>query len=140
MDGSRRAWATGGMLFAGVVMVLNGLFQFFAGIAAVANDDIYLNTPNYLLRFNTASWGWIHIIIGALVALTGFALLRGSTVTRGAAIGLVALQAFTNFFFLPYYPLWALIILTLDVFVIWSLATAPAPSPAAASDLAAMRK
>jgi hypothetical protein len=120
-----RSWATGGMVFAGIVLILSGLFQFFQGIAAVAKDDIYVAVPNYVLKLNTSSWGWIHLIIGILVALTGFAVLSGATWARAVGIGLAALSAFTNFFFLPYYPLWALVIIGLDIFVIWSLASAP---------------
>ncbi|HEY2791366.1 MAG TPA: hypothetical protein VGJ28_03360, partial [Micromonosporaceae bacterium] len=125
MSRSGRAWATGGLIFAGTVLALNGLFQFFQGIAAIAKDDIYVAVPNYVLKFNTTTWGWIHLIIGILVALTGFAILAGQVWARGVGIALAAISAFTNFFFLPYYPLWALIIVGLDIFVIWALASAP---------------
>jgi hypothetical protein len=37
------------------------------------------------------------------------------------AITLAALSALANFLFIPYYPFWALIIITLDVFVIWAV-------------------
>jgi len=120
-----RAVAAGGVLFAAVIMVLNGLFQIFQGIAGIAKDNIFLATPDYLFQFNTTAWGWIHLIIGILVVLTGFALFTGSLWARAVAIMLVALQAFANFFFLPYYPLWALVIIALDAFVIWALAVAP---------------
>jgi hypothetical protein len=119
--------AAGGMLFAAIMMVLNGLFQFFQGIAAIAKDDIFLSTPNYIYRFNTSTWGWIHLILGIVVALTGFALFRGSAWARGVGIGLVSLQALANFFFLGYRPVWSLVIIALDIFIIWALASAPDP-------------
>jgi hypothetical protein len=119
--------AAGGMVFAAVLMLLNGLLQFFQGIAAVARDDIYVNTPNYIYKFNVTTWGWIHIVLGIIVGLTGFALFRGSTWARGVGIGLVSLQLLPNFFFLPYQPLWAMVIIAMDIFIIWSLAKAPDP-------------
>jgi hypothetical protein len=121
-----RAWARTGMLFAATMMVINGVFQLFEGISGVAKDDIYVGPPGYVVKFNTTTWGWIHIILGVAVALTGFALFSGADWARGIAMVLVAFQAISNFFFIPYYPLWALVIIALDIFVLWALATAPA--------------
>lgn len=120
-----RTVASGGVLFAGTIMILSGIFQFFQGIGAIANDDIYLATPNYTFKFDTTAWGWIHLILGAVVAVTGYFLFTRAPWARIVGIGLVSLQAFTNFWFLPYYPLWSLIIIGLDIFVIWALAVAP---------------
>ena len=120
-----RPMATGGVLFAGTIMILTGLFQLFQGIEAILKDDIFVSTPNYLFQFSTTSWGWIHLVIGAVVAITGFFLFTGSLWARAVAIGLVSLQAFSSFFFLPYFPLWALVIIALDIFIIWALAVAP---------------
>jgi hypothetical protein len=120
-----RPMATGGLLFAATLMVLAGLFQFFQGIIGIAKDEIFVTTPNYLFKFNTTTWGWIHLIIGLVIMVTGFFVFTRAPWARGLAILLVALQAFSNFFFLPYYPFWALTLVALDVFVIWALAVAP---------------
>jgi hypothetical protein len=120
-----RPMATGGLFFAATIMVLAGLFQFFQGIAAIAKDQIFVTTPNYVLKFNTTTWGWIHLVIGLVVAVTGFFVFTRAPWARGVAIFFIALQMFSNFFFLPYYPLWAVIIIGLDVFVIWALVVAP---------------
>ena len=118
--------ATTGLVFAGTMLILNGVFQFFQGITGIAKDDVYLATPKYSFRFDTTTWGWIHLLVGAAVAVTGYFVLKGADWARGAGMGLAALSAFTNFLFLPYFPLWALTIIALDVFVIWALANAPA--------------
>ncbi len=120
-----RPMATGGLLFAATIMVLAGLFQFFQGIIGVAKDEIFVTTPNYLLRFNTTTWGWIHLILGLVIMVTGFFVFTKAPWARGVAIVLVALQAFSNFFFLPYYPFWALTLVALDIFIIWALTVAP---------------
>jgi hypothetical protein len=120
-----RPMATGGLLFAATIMVLSGLFQFFQGIAGIAKDEIFVATPNYVFKFNTTAWGWINLVIGLIVAVTGFFVFTRAPWARGVAIAFVAFQAFTNFFFLPYYPFWALSIVALDIFVIWALAAAP---------------
>jgi hypothetical protein len=120
-----RPVASGGMLFAATIMILSGLFQFFMGIGAIAKDSIFLGTPNYVFKFDTTAWGWIHLIIGLVVAITGFCVMIAATWARFVGIGLVVLQAIGTFMFLPYYPFWALAILALDVFIIWALAAGP---------------
>ncbi|MQS12760.1 hypothetical protein F7Q99_10775 [Streptomyces kaniharaensis] len=114
-------WVTGGVVFAGVLMMLNGLLDVFRGIMAIAKDDVFVSTPNYVFRFNLTGWGWIHLIIGLLLAATGYFVVTGSAWARYVGIGLASVSAAECFLSLPYYPLWALIVITLDVFVIWAL-------------------
>jgi hypothetical protein len=115
-------WAAGFILFAGVMMIMAGIFQFLAGLVALSPSDFYVATPKYLLQFDAASWGWTHLLVGALVALAGFGVLAGQTWGRVAGIALAVLSAVANFAFIPYYPFWSLTIIALDVLVIWALA------------------
>lgn len=130
-----RAWATGGMVFAATIMLTLGIWQIIVGIAAIAEDDFFVVAPNYTYEIDTTAWGWIHLALGAVVAVTGFFLFTGAAWARVVGIGLAILSAIANFLFLPYYPLWALLVIALDVFVIWALATAR--SPAQGEDLVA---
>ncbi|MFD0530584.1 hypothetical protein ACFQ1I_34110 [Kitasatospora arboriphila] len=72
------------MLFAGVVMLVTGLLDLFQGIVAVAQDELIVTTPNYVFKFDVTSWGWIHIILGLVVALVGLCVLRGMAWARYA--------------------------------------------------------
>ncbi|GAA1691939.1 hypothetical protein GCM10009830_44570 [Glycomyces endophyticus] len=121
-DDGRLAWATAGAVAAGALMITVGLFQLFEGIAAVANDALFATVGDYTFAIDTAAWGWIHIVLGALLALTGMFVLMGRSWAYGVGIGLAAVSALNQFFFLPYYPLWALLIIAFNVFVIWALA------------------
>ncbi|WP_026922236.1 DUF7144 family membrane protein [Glycomyces arizonensis] len=121
-DEGRLAWATAGAVFAGCVMLTLGLFQVFQGIAAIAEDEIFREVRGYIYSVDTTAWGWVHLILGVLVALVGFFVLSGRRWAYGVGIGLAVLSAVDQFFFLPFYPWWAIVILALDVFVIWSLA------------------
>ena len=116
------AWATGLVLFAGILMILAGGFQILAGLSALIEDEFYVTTPNYLLQFDATQWGWIHLLLGLLVLFAGFAVLSGQTWGRLVGITLAVLSALSNFAFIPYYPFWALAIIALDVFIIWARA------------------
>src|SRR5688572_29977120 len=115
-------WADGAIGFAGVIMIMVGGFQVFAGIAALAKDDFYAATPNYIIEFDATQWGWVHLLLGLLVLFAGFAVLSGKTWGRVVAIVLAVLSALANFAYIPYYPFWAILIIALNVFIIHSLA------------------
>jgi hypothetical protein len=115
-------WAIGFILFAGVMMIMAGTFQVFAGLVALFENEFYVATRNYMFQFDATTWGWIHLLGGVLVAAAGFAVVAGQTWARGVGIFLAGLSALANFAFIPYYPFWALTVIALDVFVIWALA------------------
>jgi hypothetical protein len=114
--------AVGFILFAGIMMIMIGCLQFFEGLVAVFNDTFYVATRNYIFQFDATTWGWIHLILGLLVAFAGWGLLSGRTWARVVAITLAVLSAIANFLWLPYYPFWSLLIIAVDVFVIWAIA------------------
>jgi hypothetical protein len=116
-------WAVGLTLFAGVLMIIAGGFQAFAGLVAITEDEFYATTPNYVLQLDTTRWGWAHLLLGLIVVGAGFAVLKGKVWGRVVAIILASLSALANFAFIPYYPFWSITILALNVFVIWALTT-----------------
>ena len=119
--GVRSPWAAGLVLFAGVMMVANGVLSVFEGAVGVSKDAVYATTPNYAYRFDVTSWGWVHIALGAVVLLTGLGVIAGRAWARYLGILFVSLTLLANFMFLPYYPLWALVVIAIDVFVLWAL-------------------
>jgi hypothetical protein len=114
-------WAAGGIVFAASVMVLIGAFQLVAGIVAVTDDEFFVVTRNYTFDLDVSGWGWIHLVLGAAILLTGFGLFARSTWAGVTAIVLAMTSAIANFFFIPYYPIWALLVIGLDIWVIWAL-------------------
>ena len=126
-SGSRAAretsgWAVGFILFAAIMMIMVGVFQAIQGLIAIFENEFYVATRNYLFQFDATTWGWIHLIVGVLVAFAGWGLLSGRTWARVVALTLAVLSALANFLFIPYYPFWSLLLITLDVLVIWARA------------------
>ncbi|MFI0825924.1 hypothetical protein ACH4Q7_15870 [Streptomyces roseolus] len=117
------AWASGGTLFAGVLMLVTGIMDVFQGIAGIAEDDVYARVGDYVFKFNLTTWGWIHLILGVVVAIAGYGILKGAEWGRVAGISLASLNLLAQFLFIPYQPWWALFSMAISVFVIWALAT-----------------
>jgi hypothetical protein len=114
-------WAIGGLTFAGTIMILVGVFQVIAGLAAIFEDEFFVLTQNYVFDLDVTAWGWIHLIIGIVVILAGYFLFVGRAWAAALAIVLAVLSAIANFFFIPYYPFWSLLMIALAVWVIWSV-------------------
>ena len=114
-------WAVGGLTFASTMMVLIGIFQAFAGLGAIIDDEFFVVTQNYAFDLDVTAWGWIHLILGIVVAWAGYALWSGKLWAGVVALVLAMLSALANFVFIPYYPFWSLLVIALNVWVIWAL-------------------
>ncbi|MGH8877829.1 MAG: DUF7144 family membrane protein [Stackebrandtia sp.] len=137
---TRQAWAVGGTVFAATAILVIGCFQVIMGVSALFEDEIFVDGPNYTYAIDITGWGWIHLILGVIMMLTGIFLYTASVWARGVGIALAVMSAVSNFFFLPYYPLWSIVVIALDIFAIWALATVLTPAaslPPSQSDASA---
>jgi len=116
-------WVIGFATFAGSLMLLGGIFQMLQGIVAIINKKFYITSPNYIFTINVTTWGWVSLIMGAIIAIAGIYVFSGRLWARSIGIVLAILSAIANFFYIPYYPVWAVMIIALDVMVIWALAS-----------------
>ncbi len=114
-------WAMGGVVFAASVLMLVGIFQIVDGLNAILNDDFYVVTRNYTFDLDVSAWGWIHLIVGLIMLAVAFGLLGGSGWAAVGGIVIAGVSAIVSFFTIPYYPVWSIIVIALDVWVIWAL-------------------
>ena len=109
--------------FAGTILLLVGAFNVVVGLTALFRSDLLVSAPNGLLVFDVAGWGWVHLIAGILLFVTGLGVFSGNAVARVAAVVLAGLNAIAQLTFLPAYPVWAVLVIVLDVVVIAALMT-----------------
>jgi hypothetical protein len=115
-------WAVGFAWFAASMLILIGAFQFFEGLAAVVENEFFVVGPNYVYEFDVTAWGWIHMILGVVVLIAGWGVFSGKEWARAVGIAVATLVAIAQFFYIPYYPIWAVLIIGLCVVCIWALA------------------
>jgi hypothetical protein len=106
---------------AGILMVMVGIFHVVQGLVALFNDDFFVVGAEYVFEFDVTAWGWIHLIAGTIVALAGIALFRGAVWARTITVILAGVSILASFLWMPFYPLWSLVVIAFDVFVIWAL-------------------
>ena len=126
-------WVVGLSLFAGILMVITGLFNAMEGVVALARNEIYVAGPRYIFAFDLTTWGWIQIILGILVLAAGVGVITGQLWGRVVGITIATLTILANFAFIHYYPIWSLLIIALNVFVIWALCVYDRDTAAAVS-------
>ena len=113
--------AVGWTAFAGIIMIMTGIWWVIAGLVALVNDDFFVATRNYVFKFDATTWGWIHLIFGILVLLAGFALFSAAVWARTVGVIMALLATLVGFAWLPWYPVWAVLIIFASISVVWAL-------------------
>jgi hypothetical protein len=109
------------IVFAGALMIMTGFFHAIQGIVALANDDFFVVGQEYTFELDTTTWGWIHLVAGIVVALAGVFLFQGSVWARTVAVIVASISILASFLWMPFYPVWSLVVIAFDVFVIWAV-------------------
>ena len=112
---------SGWAAFAGVLMFIIGSLNAFWGLGGILNDDVVIVGGEGAIIADITLWGWVHLILGSIIALTGVGLLTGNEGARFAAIFLLTVNAIVQIVWFPAAPLWAFLIIILDVTIIYQL-------------------
>jgi hypothetical protein len=117
-----KSW-TGWIGFAGLLMLIIAILDFFEGLIAIIRGEYYVLQANQIIVFDLTTWGWITLIWAIIIGVTGYGLLSGQTWARWTAIVLIALNILTQLGFVgaAQYPLWALTVMFLNIIVLYAL-------------------
>ena len=115
------AGAIGWITFAGILLIIAGSFAMLAGLGGILNPDTFVVTEDNILKLSTSSWGWWHLILGAVVFLSGFGVFRGNVLARTVGVIAAILSMISAFVWMPIYPVWGITIIAVDFAVIWAL-------------------
>ncbi|MFF3411020.1 hypothetical protein ACFYW8_33390 [Streptomyces sp. NPDC002742] len=118
---SSKAAAGGLVTFAAVMLFIAGFLAIFRGIMGIADDDVFVTTPNYVFKFDLTSWGWIHLILGVVAVLVSIGLFSAAVWARVVGVGIAGLLLVASFLSIPYYPVWSITLIALYAFIIWAL-------------------
>lgn len=121
MSPAKRGWAVGLTATAAMFLILGGAFQFFQGLAAVVKGSVFVASQQTIYQFNVSTWGWIHLILGIVLVAVGFFLLGGAAWARVIGIVLAIVSAIANFMWIPYQPIWSILVIVLCMGTIWAL-------------------
>ena len=113
---------TGWIVFAGIMMVLLGMFHGIEGLIALFQKEYFLvGKEGLTVHVDYTTWGWIHLIGGIIVFAAGICVFAGMLWARTVGVLIALLSAVVNIGFLSAYPIWSTMMITLDVLIIWAL-------------------
>ena len=114
-------WAMGWATFAAIMLIVGGIWGVIVGIAAIAEDEFFVVTPEWVFQFDATTWGWTHLIVGVAFVVSGIGIFSGNVLARTVGVIVAGLSAIANFAWLPYSPVWAIVAIAVDIAIIWAL-------------------
>ncbi|HWL96301.1 MAG TPA: hypothetical protein VNP20_03095 [Nocardioidaceae bacterium] len=112
----------GMVVFGGLMMIVAGTFHAMAGLVGLFNDSYWLvPSQDLVVTVDYTTWGFVHLVIGVLAIAAGAGILAGQAWARATGVVLAVISALVNIAFLAAFPLWAMLIIALDVLVIYAL-------------------
>ncbi|MFJ5724095.1 hypothetical protein [Streptomyces sp. NPDC093149] len=112
---------SGTTVLAAVLLIIGGAMAIFEGVAALAKDHVFVFTRHYVFEFSLTGWGWVHLVLGIVLVLAGCAVFGGALWARFFGVAVAGLGAIANFLWLPYYPLWAIVLIAVNILAVWAL-------------------
>lgn len=109
--------------FAAVAMALSGVLHAVQGIAALRGNDLVTIRPRYFGGEPGTTWGWLHLVIGIVLAATAVGVLRGSARALAYAAGITIVAAMMSFISIPFYPAWGVVGLILNGTALYAVGT-----------------
>ena len=117
----RSGW-TGWVIFAALMLMLNGCIQMLEGLMALVNENYFEGaTEGLTVNLGHAAWGWVHLLLGVALFASGLGVLSGNLLARTVGVLLAGVNAFVALLFLDAAPGWGIIVISVDVLVIYAL-------------------
>jgi hypothetical protein len=121
---------SGWIVFAALMLLVAGGFSIVYGLAAVLNDKVVTVGGQGVIVADFTVWGWVHMVAGALMLLTCWGLFALKGFARWVAIFIATLNAMIQMATITAFPLWSIMMITLDVIIIYQLTVNWAREPA----------
>jgi hypothetical protein len=116
-------WTAGWLGFTAWLMITIGGLYVVQGLIALIRDKYYLLAADQIIVFDLTTWGWIMLIWGIVVGLTGFGLLAGAGWARwvGIVVGTLSVLIQLSFVGAAQFTLWALTVIAFCVIALYIL-------------------
>lgn len=120
---SRPGWR----IFAATMILIGGIFNLVDGIIAVFDTNYYVsitqtsNGPQLVVTNSLDTWGWVFFGMGVFMICVSGAIFYETMAGRVLGVIVAGVNMVFQLAFLPVFPLWALLMILVDVLVIYGL-------------------
>lgn len=119
--GGSAAWASW-VAFAGIMLILIGIFSVIAGLAAAFDDDYIARGTSgevFLVSFQAIGVFWI--VVGVIKVWAGAALIQGREWARLVAIVLILFHTISDLLTLSARPALSLVFIAIDLVILYAI-------------------
>jgi hypothetical protein len=112
----------GWIAFASLLMLGAGVLHMVQGLVALF-DQRYFVVPSraVVLDLGYTTWGWLHLLVGLVIAAAGVLVLAGTVWARAVGTLVAMVSAVGSMLFAAAHPAYALLTIAIDVVVILAL-------------------
>lgn len=112
----------GWLVFAGITLLVAGVMRIFDAIWAFSyHGTLSANLQDALFGHSLTAYGWMYVAVGAILFVSGIAVMAESQVARWIGVAAGAIGAISAIWWMPYYPVWSLTYVGLGILVIYAL-------------------
>lgn len=120
MNDKWQGWAA----MAGILMIIVGAFKAFSGFIGLFNDEWIVRGFNAYFFIDLTALAWWYILVGLILVLAGLAAMQMKAWGRWVGVIAVGIAMISEFMWLPVYPIWSILLITLYFFMIIGLVIA----------------
>lgn len=110
----------GRAITAAVFLGIGGVLNIIYGIAGISKSHVFTTNAHYVFG-HLRTWGWVTLIIGIIEILASASLVRGGAFGRWFGIFAGSLAAIGALLAIPSYPLLAISIFALSLWIIYGI-------------------
>lgn len=119
MDRRGEGW----IIFAAIVLGVAGIMRIFDAIWAFRyHGALPQNLQDAIFGHSLKTYGWVYLVVAAVLIVCAFLVLSGSQVGRWVGIVAGAIGSISAIWWMPYYPIWSLTYIAIGILVIYALA------------------
>ena len=105
MDERGNGW----IIFAAIMLGVAGIMRVFDAIWAFRYHGVLPdNLENAIFGHSLKTYGWIYLVVAAILIVCAFAVLQRSQIARWVGVAAGAIAAISAVWWMPYYPIWSL--------------------------------
>jgi hypothetical protein len=109
------------LTIAGVFLIISGALSVVQGVIALSTDTYFTVSRESIFQSDPTRWGWVQLVGGIVVLITGIAVLRRTPWARPVGVTLAVISMAGAFLWFPGHVFWSMIVIAVDGLVIGAL-------------------
>jgi hypothetical protein len=105
------------------MLIWGGIMKVFDGIWAFRYHGVLpSNLEAAIFGHSLKTYGWVDLIVAAILIICGFLVVSGSGFARWVGIVAAVIAGISAIYWMPFYPIWSFVYIFIAALVVYALA------------------